>query len=88
MAEMTRKAALAEARRRWGQRALIQSRPWSEEAVKGADGKVVRPVRWTRVPRLYRAVGQLLMGVAFAVEGQGQTWEQAFAAADRKTGRP
>jgi len=83
---MTRAAALKEARRRWGRHAIIESRDYWLEVEKGPDGKALRPLRHVKVRRPYCMVGEVIGGFAVSVQGQGETWEQAFADADRKLG--
>lgn len=37
-----------------------------------------------RKAKLSKSVGQVVLGTFFEVKGQGETWEDAFADADRK----
>lgn len=39
-----------------------------------------------RKAKLSKTVGTVAMGMFFEVKGQGETWEAAFADADRKSG--
>ena len=66
-----RAEALAQARARWGSRAIV-----AEERVLGADGRdLVR-----------RFVGRMWDPFAWAALGQGPTWADAFLEADRSEG--
>lgn len=74
MKDMTEKQALAEAVRRWGERGTIR----------------FRPTPATRIPRLNRGrLARYCCVVSngegprvYLVEGQGNTWREAFADAD------
>lgn len=66
---MTTKQAQAEAVRRWGKNGAVQF-----YNVKTATRHML--------PRRY--VGRVVLGMMFEVRGQGETWEEAFAAADKR----
>ena len=97
---MTAKTALAEARRRWGRLAAVRERKDAPTAAgRRAASAVCKLNRATRgvlsreavldamhMALTYRcSVGHVAMGVFFHVEGQGDTWEEAFAAADKRS---
>lgn len=65
MKDMTQKEALAEAIRRWGENATIEYR----HSLKGKRGKLAR------YPCIVHS-GQVRSFTA--VEGQGNTWREAF----------
>lgn len=70
MKDMTRKEAMAEAIRRWGPTGTIRFRPapWS----KGNR-------RQGRLARYCYTVGNGDLGKLCSIEGQGNTWREAFA---------
>ncbi len=69
----TIKQALKEAQKRWGKKAIVR-----DSKVDCKCGKKV--CEWLH--RRY-AVGKYQMGF-FSVEGDGHSWVEAFAAADKK----
>lgn len=69
---MTAKQALTQARKRWGKNAAV--RDGGKQTI--LDGHVMS--------ERYR-VGRIEMGMFFCVEADGETWEQAFKNADKKT---
>lgn len=66
---MTQKEALAEAVRRWGKSGAIRCRP--------APASKAR-VRQGRLSRYRCTVGNGDLGKYCSVEGQGDTWREAF----------
>jgi hypothetical protein len=86
---VTTKQALAEARRRWGKTACVQRKFLKEHPLSAKTGKprycnqLNRPdcagFHWTVF------VGQIDLGMFFLVRGSGETFEAAFAAADKDT---
>jgi hypothetical protein len=70
MKAMSDKEALAEAVRRWGSTGAIRLRPDGVSKSKNGRGRLAR----------YRCtVGNGHLGKACSIEGQGDTWEEAFA---------
>lgn len=65
--------AHTEAQKRWGTRGLVED-----------AGHLSRDYRTGAVLRRYR-VGRLALGTTFEVIASGDTWEDAFAAADKST---
>lgn len=70
MKDMTQKQALAEAVRRWGPSGAIRFRP--PQARKGHPGT-------GRLARYRCIVGNGGLGKLRSIEGQGDTWREAFA---------
>ena len=71
---MSEQEALAEARRRWGHTATVQTAPIP----------FVKTVFFCRVGTGKRWFLAELLGEVKAVKGAGLTWEAAFADADRE----
>ena len=67
MKDMTQKQAQAEAVRRWGPSATIEFRPPRSAARRG------------RLARYCCTVANGDRTTAYSVEGQGDTWREAFA---------
>ncbi len=70
MRDMTDKQALAEAIRRWGPGGAIRR----NRADSGAPGRVLRG----RLARYRCVVGNGNLGKNCSIEGQGDTWREAF----------
>ena len=68
MKDMTQEEALAEAVRRWGASGTIRFRP-------SPPGRTHRG----RLARYCCTVGNGIAGSFYSVEGQGNTWREAFA---------
>jgi len=77
MADMTEEQALAEARRRWGDTGAVRVRP---PAVTTRSGGVRG-----RLARYRFVVGNYDLGKRCSVQGQGDTWREAFADARART---
>lgn len=77
MADMTESQALAEAKRRWGESGAVRVRPPSVTTRgSGVRGRLAR----------YRfVVGNCGLGKRCSVQGQGDTWRDAFADAQART---
>jgi hypothetical protein len=70
MKEMTQEQAQAEALKRWGPSGAVRLLPASITKSKSGRGRLAR----------YRfIVGNGKLGKACSVQGQGDTWEEAFA---------
>jgi|GEM_PF-3111901 len=69
MKDMTKEQALAEATRRWGPSGAIRLRTHSS-----ASGRVERG----RLARYRCVVGNGFLGKDCSIEGQGDTWREAF----------
>lgn len=54
---------------------------------RAADWRDARDSAFLQSMRYRYTVGKVVMGLFFSVEGQGDTWADAFAAADRKRAR-
>ena len=76
MGDMTEEQALAEARRRWGNTGAVRERA---AAVTNRDGMRGRLARYRYV------VGNFDLGKRCSVQGQGDTWREAFADARART---
>ena len=71
MRDLTEQQALAEARRRWGDTGAVRERPAPVTARSGG-------VRG-RLARYRFVVGNLDLGKHCSVQGQGDSWREAFA---------
>lgn len=76
MREMTNEQALAEARRRWGNSGSIRELQAGPSARPGARGRLAR-YRFT--------VGDGHLGPRCTVQGQGDSWRDAFADAGSRS---
>lgn len=76
MHDMTNEQALAEARRRWGNAGSIRELPARPSSKPGTRGRLAR-YRFT--------VGNAHLGPRCTVQGQGDTWRDAFADAGRRS---
>ena len=68
MKDMTEKEARAEAIRRWGPSGTIEFRP--SRSINGRRG---------RLARYCCTVANGDLGSSYSIEGQGDTWREAFA---------
>ena len=77
MEDMSDEEALAEAVRRWGESGAIRARADTASTARNGRGRLAR----------YRCtVGNGHLGKACSVQGQGDTWRDAFA--DVRATRP
>jgi len=51
---------------------------------RAPDWREMSDAAFSRAMRYRYTVGKIVMGLFFSVEGQGDTWADAFASADRK----
>ena len=51
---------------------------------RGPEWRDARDAAFSQAMRYRYSVGKVVMGLFFSVEGQGDTWTEAFSAADRK----
>ena len=69
MDDMTREEALAEAKRRWGPSGAVRFREETSHSGRSTRG---------RLARYCCMVGDGSLGKGCTVEGQGNTWREAF----------
>jgi len=76
MKDMTRKQALEEATKRWGETAAVRSFPRATRKTAGTS----------RLARYRCTVGDGYLGDRCSIEGQGDTWREAFEDARPRCG--
>ncbi|MFH1609539.1 MAG: hypothetical protein ABID40_02800 [Candidatus Bipolaricaulota bacterium] len=69
---MTQREALMEAVRRWGKNAAVHR---AKRSAKGPRGTIYVGTH---------RVGVIRLGLFFSIQGEGSSWEEAFAKADKK----